>query len=647
MKKTFFYSLLVLLCFSFFSGQSNYINFSTSENNSESKLTGGWVLKISSDTAQFINVFFKTENLGCIYTGYHPVRRTTDGGNTWGYGTVPSLLTEVNGGIYSNGSDIFMTANQNISPLHYVGYLFRSSDMGLNWTIAHSTPFNPYVPRYHVTVLFKNIGYLFIENYYLPFWRKTNDGGNSWLLHANVDPPAGTFAIASSVGYKDTNIIYGTYGGNIGKCVSGVTGGLFYVIKYGSFTKIFVVDSSNILALSGIKLFRSVNAGVSWDSTNFPVQLYSINFPDQNTGYMTGGGGKIYKTINKGANWYSQVTPITDNLVDCCFLNSMTGYVIGSSGTLLKTNDGGVNTVFSVSGQVRYSDNNQPATGGYVKAIKFDKPTGNIITYDSVQIQANGNYVLTNVPQDSVDIGVYPNSTTQNDWVMTYYPSTIYWQNAATIYPTGNLTNINIGAIRLTSSTNNNSVNGKVMRLNDNPSLAHLKDAVLYAKSGNTFVRCGVSDANGVYHLPYLPAGSLKIIVNRLGFTGDSTNVTVTSTSNLDSVNFYLYQLPVGIKQIGNVVPSEYKLYQNYPNPFNPATIIKFQIKDSKFVTLKIYDILGREVITLVNEKLRAGIYEIPFSINSITNNQIPSGVYFYKLLSEDFTEVKKMLLIK
>ena len=102
-----------------------------------------------------------------------------------------------------------------------------------------------------------------------------------------------------------------------------------------------------------------------------------------------------------------------------------------------------------------------------------------------------------------------------------------------------------------------------------------------------------------------------------------------------------------GIKKIGNTIPSEFKLYQNYPNPFNPTTIIRFQIKDSRFTTLKIYDILGREVITLVNEKLQAGIYEIPFSINSITNNQMPSGIYFYKLRAGDFTETRKMVMIK
>ncbi|MCX6165177.1 MAG: hypothetical protein NTU73_10035, partial [Ignavibacteriae bacterium] len=165
---------------------------------------------------------------------------------------------------------------------------------------------------------------------------------------------------------------------------------------------------------------------------------------------------------------------------------------------------GDTNIYYTVSGNARYSDNNQPVTSGTIKAFKLDKNTANIIVFDTAVIQSNGSYTLPNVPQDSVDIGVFPNSTPPNDYVITYYPSTIYWEHATTLYPTGNLTNINIGAIRMSSSTNSNSVNGKVMRLNDNP-LGNLKDAVLYAKNGNTFVRCAVSDGNGIYHLQSLP----------------------------------------------------------------------------------------------------------------------------------------------
>jgi hypothetical protein len=90
-----------------------------------------------------------------------------------------------------------------------------------------------------------------------------------------------------------------------------------------------------------------------------------------------------------------------------------------------------------------------------------------------------------------------------------------------------------------------------------------------------------------------------------------------------------------------------YKLFQNYPNPFNPKTIIRFKIKDSRFVSLKVYDILGKEIITLVNEFKKAGDYEVPFSVSKFSNNQLSSGIYFYKLVSGDFTDIRKMIITK
>lgn len=105
-----------------------------------------------------------------------------------------------------------------------------------------------------------------------------------------------------------------------------------------------------------------------------------------------------------------------------------------------------------------------------------------------------------------------------------------------------------------------------------------------------------------------------------------------------------IYELtqPVGIRIIASEVPGVYSLYQNYPNPFNPSTKIKFKVKDSRFVTLKVFDVLGREVKTLVNEKLSPGTYESTFDGNGLN-----SDIYFYKLEAGDFSEVKKMILIK
>ena len=104
----------------------------------------------------------------------------------------------------------------------------------------------------------------------------------------------------------------------------------------------------------------------------------------------------------------------------------------------------------------------------------------------------------------------------------------------------------------------------------------------------------------------------------------------------------------VGIQNISTETPSKYSLSQNYPNPFNPTTKIRFDISlDSRFrgndkVVLKVYDVMGREVQTLVNESLKPGTYETSFD-----GSMLNSGVYFYKLVTGNFTKTKKMLLIK
>jgi hypothetical protein len=91
-----------------------------------------------------------------------------------------------------------------------------------------------------------------------------------------------------------------------------------------------------------------------------------------------------------------------------------------------------------------------------------------------------------------------------------------------------------------------------------------------------------------------------------------------------------------------NLFPRDITLHQNYPNPFNSATVIKYQVSETNFVTLKVYDVLGSEVVTLVNEKLPSGIYDVRFEAG-----ELPSGDYFYKLKIGSFVETKKMVLMK
>jgi len=102
------------------------------------------------------------------------------------------------------------------------------------------------------------------------------------------------------------------------------------------------------------------------------------------------------------------------------------------------------------------------------------------------------------------------------------------------------------------------------------------------------------------------------------------------------------YSLPIGIQTVSNSIPTKFGLNQNYPNPFNPSTVISYQLAVGSFTSLKIYNLLGKEVATLVNQKQDAGTYEIDFDAINLS-----SGSYFYILESENFVATKKMILLK
>jgi flagellar hook assembly protein FlgD len=102
-----------------------------------------------------------------------------------------------------------------------------------------------------------------------------------------------------------------------------------------------------------------------------------------------------------------------------------------------------------------------------------------------------------------------------------------------------------------------------------------------------------------------------------------------------------------GAQKIENLIPSAYRLDQNYPNPFNPSTTIRYAIPVDGLVTMKVYDITGREIVTLVNEQKNAGTYEVRFDTKNSSGRALASGVYFYKINAGGFSETKKLLFLK
>lgn len=170
-----------------------------------------------------------------------------------------------------------------------------------------------------------------------------------------------------------------------------------------------------------------------------------------------------------------------------------------------------------------------------------------------------------------------------------------------------------------------------------------------------TWEGVGICDINLCYAIgttsatAYYPPGNSTIYVyySKLpGLTGSATSVwkvvRVSNTSQQSpQVTFGVTTSPIGIKQISTIV-KDFSLSQNYPNPFNPKTKINFSIPKSDFVSLRVYDILGREVKVLANELLTAGEYEAEFD-----GGDLSSGMYYYSLRSGEYVDVKKMVLVK
>ncbi len=179
--------------------------------------------------------------------------------------------------------------------------------------------------------------------------------------------------------------------------------------------------------------------------------------------------------------------------------------------------------------------------------------------------------------------------------------------------------------------------------------------------SGNVYVT-GYSDGGGTGYdyttLKYNNAGAQQWFIryNGSGNGSDiantvavdmSGNVYVTGTSSgngtlNDIVTIKYSQNPTIVPGTSSGLPENYYFAQNYPNPFNPTTSIQYAIGSQQFVSLKVYDVLGNEVATLVNEEKPAGSFEVSWNADNL-----PSGIYFYKLQAGSFTETKKMILLK
>ncbi|MFQ6116357.1 MAG: carboxypeptidase regulatory-like domain-containing protein, partial [bacterium] len=181
---------------------------------------------------------------------------------------------------------------------------------------------------------------------------------------------------------------------------------------------------------------------------------------------------------------------------------------------------------------------------------------------------------------------------------------------------------------------------------------------LVQARFENHIAVNAVTDAEGNYVLADLPAGDYKIRATGVGFADgyfggtsaeNAATVTVGNGEDEASVNFSLDEDHVtSVGSENPSVPETYQLFQNYPNPFNPETSIKYQLPEASQVTLKIFNILGQEIRTILDKQQEAGVYTVKWDGKDKFGRQVASGVYILQINAGDkFKESQRMLLLR
>lgn len=468
-----------------------------------------------------------------------------------------------------------------------LGKICKTTNEGVNWLIIREE--QGYSPDYDVyDIYFKNnsTGWITVHNGHI---FKTTNGGNSWMNTLN--PVPGT---VKALIFKDVNTGWLISDDKDPLTMADVTNLLITTNRGYNWLNLYTNNiiqnsfyiSDNVMFMCGNEgtILKSTNGGVNF-VTNFQGngRYNSLFFIDDITGYVCGSSGKIIKTTNGGINWQSQESNILRSLNDIEFTDEYTGYIAADSGYILKTTNSGTN----------WMRNNIPDE--HYTMLKFiNSQTGFI----------SGSRIISFPPQNKTTIKKTTNGGGNWITVLIETNSGLNYNHFTQIY----FVNDNTGWM----SQNKNYV-GKVLKTtNGGDNWFQNSSNIGFDYSHSSGLNC----IQGIGENFIWAAGQ---------------NGTILSTVT-----------PIGIQTLINEIPIKYSLSQNYPNPFNPETNIRFEIPNRSNVRISIFDVLGKEISVLVNEELNPGTFEVNWDASNF-----PSGVYFYKIVTDGFSESKKMVLVK
>lgn len=380
---------------------------------------------------------------------------------------------------------------------------------------------------------------------------------------------------------------------------------------------IFAVESSTL------NIVRSTNGGQNWTplitGSNGPLTI-AMN----SSGHIFVGGSVngIFRSTNNGNNWTQINTGINWLTINRLFVSKITGYIYASTGTVFtgngpyrSTNNGDSWTLINnnISTPAIYSFVETASgrifagsTGGLVGSSTMYTTTNNGDNWSTISSGITSQFAIIDMAYNSTNGDLYAVSTsniwkstdTGNNWISVFQGSQpnsqfkrIVCNSTGGIFMCsqyGDLTNF--GVFRSTNNGNN---------------WAQINTGL------NSVVWCLAFDQNNFLY----GAGSSYFY----------KSATVTNVAPISSA------FPIG-----------FKLEQNYPNPFNPSTTIKYSITKNSNIAIRIFDLRGKEIKTLVDEFHNAGYYSVNFNSEGLS-----SGVYFYKIYTDGFSETKQMLLIK
>jgi len=350
-------------------------------------------------------------------------------------------------------------------------------------------------------------------------------------------------------------------------------------------------------------MLHTTNAGTTWSLLTLTgADLHQVVFKDANAGIVVGDNGTIFTTTNGGGNWISKNSGTSEQFRGACFAGGSTYFAVGDEGVAAKSTDDGSTWISLNSGTterllcVAAIDQNV-WVGARNGLMLFSNNGGTSFT--SMSNPATDD--IKDIQFINASIGFAGGS---NSFFM-------YTSNGGTNW-TSRSAGIQVGLNGLHFVNQNEGwVVGGAGTLYSTTN-AGLNWIVLQSQTGQ--------DLNSIHSFDGINAWA----VGNLG-------VIVTN-----------YSSPTNVENENSIAPNSLVLEQNYPNPFNPSTKIGFNLPLRTFVTLKIYNVLGVEVTTLLSEELNEGFHEVEF--NAAESN---SGVYIYSITTDKFTNTRKMILMK